>query len=135
MALTKTQINYLERKLERIMSEKITKYRKEIGASVRTTELLKDRLNQGVINLISNEEIKEILVKKLEECGYYEPSIHLNELVPKHMYEAVKDEVQNKTDLVNQYTDKLNKIKEKALDSFVLKGVDIETVLAEFEEV
>lgn len=135
MALTKTQINYLTGKLERIISEKITNYRKKIGDGKRLPELIKEGLENGTVKLISQEEIEKKIKDLLETKPYYAPSINLSDLIPKQTYEHLNNLVDRKTEMVNEYTAKLYKIKEKALDSFVLKGVDIETVLAEFEEV
>ena len=135
MALTKTQINYLERKLERIISEKITNYRKKISDGKTLQELIKEGLENGTVKLIPQEEIEKKMKDLIEINHYYLPSLSLSELIPKQTYEHLNNLVDRKTEMVNEYTAKLYKIKEKALDNFVLKGVDIETVLAEFEEV
>ena len=135
MALTKTQINYLERKLERIISEKITNYRKKIGDGKKLPELIKEGLENGTVKLIPQEEIEKKIRDLIEINHYYSPSLSLSELIPKDMYERLNNQIDERVKIINEYTDKLYKIKEKALDSFVLKGVDIETVLAEFEEV
>ena len=135
MALTKTQINYLERKLERIISEKITNYRKKIGDGKKLSELIKEGLENGTVKLIPQEEIEKKMMDLIEINHYYLPSLSLSDLIPKKTYEHLNNQIDERVKIVNEYTDKLYKIKEKALDSFVLKGVDIETVLAEFEEV
>lgn len=135
MALTKTQINYLERKLERIISEKITNYRKKIGDEKRLPELIKEGLENGAVKLISQEEIEKKMKDLLEKNPYHLSSLNLSELIPKDMYERLNNQINERVKIINEYTNKLYKIKEKALDSFVFEGVDIETVLAEFEEV
>lgn len=135
MALTKTQINYLTGKIERIISEKIKNYRKKIGDGKRLTDLIKEGLENGTVKLKPQEEMEKMVKEMLKTNPYYTPSISLSDLIPKDLYEHLNHMIDRKTEMVNEYTDKLYKIKEKALDSFVLKGVDIETVLAEFEEV
>ena len=59
MALTKTQISYLESKLDRTVDEKITDFKKSFGTDTKQN-LIVEGLKDGSIKIISETEIIKI---------------------------------------------------------------------------
>ena len=134
--LTKTQINYLENKLDRAVGEKIDAFRKQIGEGQNTDRTLVDEIVAGNIKLLPKSE----LIKKLKEktsgnSYYYNTSLYVNEMVSQEDKERVEKEVRNRETKVNEFREKLYKAKQNALDSIVLDGVDVETALAELDKI
>lgn len=134
--LTKTQINYLENKLDRAVGEKIDAFRKQIGEGQNTDKTLVDEIVAGNIKLLPKSE----LIKKLKEktsgnSYYYNTSLYVNEMVSEEDKERVEKEVRNRESKVNDFRDKLYKAKQNALDKIVLEGVDVETALAELDKI
>jgi hypothetical protein len=135
MALTKTQIDYLTNRLDRIINEKIRNYRKRIGDEKRLPELIKEGLENDSITLKSKEEIAQMVIEILNRNYGYLESIMISQLIQNSDYRSICDQMNIKTEMVNEYTKKLYEAKDKALDKFVLNLVDIETAIKEFEEV
>jgi hypothetical protein len=134
--LTKTQINYLENKLDRAVGEKIDAFKKQIGEGQNTDRTLVDEIVAGNIKLLPKSE----LIKKLKEktsgnSYYYNTSLYVNEMVSQEDKERVEKEVRNRETKVNEFREKLYKAKQNALDSIVLDGVDVETALAELDKI
>ena len=61
--LTKTQINYLESKLDRAVNAKVDKFRKELGEGNNSDKVLVNEIIAGNIKLLPKSEI----IKKLKE--------------------------------------------------------------------
>ena len=135
MALTKTQIDYLTNRLDRIINEKIRNYRKRIGDEKRLPELIKEGLENDSITLKSKEEIAQMVIEILNRNHGYLESIMISQLIQNADYRSICDQMNIKAEMVNEYTKKLYEAKDKALDKFVLNLVDIETAIKEFEEV
>ena len=134
--LTKTQINYLENKLDRAVGEKIDAFRKQIGEGQNTDKTLVDEIVAGNIKLLPKSE----LIKKLKEktsgnTYYYNTSLYVNEMVSEEDKERIEKEVRNRENKVNDFREKLYKAKQNALDKIVLEGVDVETALAELDKI
>ena len=136
MALTKTQINYLENKLDRAVGEKIDAFRKQIGEGQNTDKTLVDEIVAGNIKLLPKSElIKKLKEKTSNNSYYYNTSLYVNEMVSEEDKERVEKEVRNRENKVNDFREKLYKAKQNALDSIVLDGVDVETALAELDKI
>lgn len=130
MALTKTQINYLKEKVYRIVNKKIADYSKELKANQSVEEIVQERLKNKEIKVISQKQLCELILK---DNSYYR-SFGLSSLIVAEDYNKVLEEKDRRNKLLNEYTKKLYEIQENALDEFVLKGVDIETILTKLEE-
>jgi len=137
MALTKTQINYLENKLDRAVSNKVDAFKKQIGEGQSTDRTLIEEIVAGNIKLLSQKEIIKKLKEKISCSGgyYYNYSLYVNEMVSEQDKERVDKEVRERENKINDYRDRLYKAKQNALDSIVLDGVDVETALAELNAV
>ena len=135
--LTKTQINYLESKLDRAVNDKVEKFRKELGEGNHSDKVLVNELVAGNIKLLPKSE----LIKKLKEkadCNggyYYNISLYVNEMVSQEDKERVEKEFKARETKINEFRDKLYKARQNALDSIVLDGVDVETALAELDNI
>jgi len=134
--LTKTQINYLENKLDRAVGEKIDAFRKQIGEGQNTDKTLVDEIVAGNIKLLPKSElIKKLKEKTSNNSYYYNTSLYVNEMVSEEDKERVEKEVRNRENKVNDFREKLYKAKQNALDKIVLEGVDVETALAELDKI
>jgi len=134
--LTKTQINYLENKLDRAVGEKIDAFRKQIGEGQNTDRTLVDEIVAGNIKLLPKSElIKKLKEKTSNNSYYYNTSLYVNEMVSEEDKERVEKEVRNRENKVNDFREKLYKAKQNALDKIVLEGVDVETALAELDKI
>ena len=125
--LTKTQINYLESKLDRAVNDKVDKFRKE----------LVNEIIAGNIKLLPKSEIIKKLKEKANYNGgyYYNISLYVNEMVSQEDKERVEKEFNERETKINEFRDKLYKAKQNALDNIVLNGVDVETALAELDNI
>jgi hypothetical protein len=136
MALTKTQINYLENKLDRAVSDRVDKFKKELGEGQSLDRVLVDEIVAGNIKLLSKSEIIKKLKEKVNYNGYYyNTSLYVNEMVSQEDKERIEKEVNSRDKKINDFRDRLYKAKQNALDSIVLDGVDVETALAELNAV
>ena len=135
MAITKTQIDYLTNRLDRIVNEKIRNYREKIGDDKKLEVIIKEGLENDSINLKSKEEITQMIIEILNRNYGYLQSVPISELIQISDYRSIREQMDVKEIMVKEYTRKLYEAKDKTLDKFVLNPVDIETLLAEFEEV
>jgi hypothetical protein len=136
MALTKTQINYLQNKLERVVSERITQFKKDLKDEDTLEKAILKRVKSGEIKLLPPEEIIKIISKTIENKNYYyTSSFQLEELISTKDYNKVKAIVDKTKERIDTYSYELSKAKDNALDKFVLGGVDIDTALAELDKV
>ena len=135
--LTKTQINYLESKLDRAVNDKVNKLRKELGEGGSLDKAIINELMVGNVKLLPKSEI----IKKLKEKtnyngGYsYNMILYVNEMVSQEDKERVEKEFNERKTKINEFIERLNKAKQNALDSIVLNGVDVETALAELDNI
>ena len=133
--LSRTQINYLEDKLRRVVEDKVSDFRKSFSNESKQDLILKG-LNDGSIKMISEKEI----IKYFNDCKgggyyYYTPNINLTELVDKKDVERIEKIVKTREDKINDYSFKLRNAQQNALDKIVLEGVDVETALAELDKI
>ena len=136
MGLTKTQINYLENKLDRAVSDKVDKFKQELGEGKSSDKVIADRLQSGEIKLLPSKEIlKKIREKASNNSYYYNTNLYVNELISNEDREKIEAEVRSRDKKINDYRDKLYKAKTNALDKIVLEGVDVETALAELDNI
>ena len=135
--LTKTQINYLESKLNRAVDDKVVKFRKELGESNSSDKVLVNEIVSGNIKLLPKSELIKKLKEKANYNGVYYRNILLSvdEMVSQEDRERVEKEVNERETKINEFREKLYIAKQNALDSIVLDGVDVETALAELDNV
>lgn len=134
MALTKTQINYLENKLNRVVDEKKNQFVKDLGSTSLDQEVLK-RLQTGKIKLLSKNELLSVFEERISKNNYYHSSFYIYELISKADKEEIETSIKARQELVNNYYNKLNAVKGNILDKIVLEGVDVDTALAELENI
>ena len=136
MALTKTQINYLSDKLQRAVSDKISDYSAKIGTTEFGKELL-EQLKTGKVKLLPKADLLKAIESSCKSSYgyYYNPSISIRELVSEDDCKTIDKIVEDNKNKVSDYTDKLNKAKQDALDKIVLEGVDFETAMAELDNI
>ena len=132
--LSRTQINYLEDKLNRVVREKVGTFRKSFTNESKQDLILKG-LQDGSIKMISEKEIIKYFVESKGGGYYYTPSINLTELVNEKDVERVEKIVKTREDKINDYSDKLKNAQQNALDKIVLEGVDVETAIAELNKI
>lgn len=136
MALTKTQINYLENKLARAVDNKVDEFRKQLGEGKSSDRVIIDKLVAGEIKLLSSKElIKKLKEKNSNNSYYYNQNLYVNEMVSEQDKERIESEVSQREQKVNDFREKLYKAKQNALDKIVLEGVDVETALAELNAI
>jgi hypothetical protein len=136
MALTKTQINYLQNKLERVVSERITQFKKDLKDEDTLEKAILKRVESGEIKLLPSEDIIKLISKTVKNKNYYyTSSFQLEELISTKDLNKVKAIVDKNQERINTYSYELSKAKDNALDKFVLGGVDIDTALAELDKV
>ena len=135
--LTKTQINYLESKLDRAVNAKVDKFRKELVEGNNSDKVLVNEIIAGNIKLLPKSELIKKLKEKANYNGgyYYNVSLYVNEMVSQEDKERVEKEFNERETKINEFRDKLYKAKQNALDSIVLDGVDVETALAELDKI
>lgn len=135
--LTKTQINYLESKLNRAVEDKVDKFRKELGESNSSDKVLVNEIVAGNIKLLPKSELIKKLKEKANYSGVYYRNLLLSvdEMVSQEDREQVEKEVNERETKINEFREKLYIAKQNALDSIVLDGVDVETALAELDNV
>lgn len=136
MALTKTQISYLEEKLDRVVSEKSTAFKNEVG-DTNLPKAISERLSDGSIKLLSEADIVKVIADKIPHTytyGYH-TSVEIEYLINEKDLNKLKKELDDKSEKIRDYNTKLHKAKQDALDKIVLDGVDIETALALLDSV
>ena len=132
--LSRTQINYLEDKLRRVVEDKVSDFRKSFTNESKQDLILKG-LQDGSIKMISEKEIIKFFEENKGGSYYYTPNINLTELVSQKDVERVEKIVKTREDKINDYSDKLRKAQQNALDKIVLEGVDVETAIAELNKI
>jgi hypothetical protein len=136
MGLTKTQINYLEDKLDRAVNDKVDKFKKQLGEGKSSDRVLVDEIVAGNIQILSQKElIKKLKEKTSNNSYYYNTNLYVTEIVADEDRERIEQEVRERDNKINDYRDKLYTAKQNALDSIVLNGVDVETALAELDKI
>lgn len=137
MALTKTQINYLENKLDRVSADRLDEFKKSLGSCNKTVEqVILDRLNNGSVKLLSKSQIIEKFNKQLEGAySYYSISMRIRDMISKEDEENIEREVQADEDKIQKFKNKLQDAKQNALDKIVLEGVDVETAINELKNI
>lgn len=135
--LTKTQINYLESKLDRAVNDKVNKLRKELGEGGSLDKAIINELVVGNVKLLPKSEIIKKLKEKINYNGGYSYNmiLYVNEMVSQEDKERVEKEFNERKTKINEFIERLNKAKQNALDSIVLNGVDVETALAELDNI
>ena len=136
MALTKTQINYLSDKLQRAVNDKISDYSAKVGTTEFGKELL-TQLKSGKVKLLPKADLLKAIESSFKTSYgyYYNPSINIRELISAEDCETIDKIVDENKNKVNDYSEKLYKAKQDALDKIVLEGVDFETAIAELNKV
>lgn len=135
MAITKTQIYYLENKLGRECSERIEKFKKSLGVGKSFEEIIIDKIRNNEVVCLTSEQIVNKLIDKIENNSTYYHSLKLEDIINEKSLEAVNNEYKVMQDKINEYSDKMYKAKQRALDSIVLEGVDVETAFKEFDNI
>ena len=134
MALTKTQISYLEEKLSRVVSEKSTAFKNEIG-DTNLPKVISERLSDGSIKLLSEADIVKVIADRIPYSFGYHTSVEVEYLINKKDLNKLKKELDDRSEKIRDYNTKLQKAKQDALDKIVLDGVDVETALALLDNV
>lgn len=133
--LTKTQINYLENKLDRAVTEKVDKFKSELGNKTLDV-IIVEELAKGNIELLPKEEVIAFLKQVVKSKSYYYSiSVAIQDLINEDDKNRLDNEVKGRDTKLQDYRDKLSKAKQNALDSIVLNGVDVEVALAELDKV
>ena len=134
--LTKTQINYLENKLNRVVNDKVQEFKNGIGEGENSDKVIIDELVAGNIKLLPKTEIIKILKTKRTSSGYYRNiSLYVNERISQEDKERIENEVNSRDNKIIEFRDKLNKAKTNVLDKIVLEGIDVETAIAELNKI
>lgn len=134
--LTKTQIYYLENKLNRVVNDKVQEFKNGIGEGENSDKVIIDELVAGNIKLLPKTEIIKILKTKRTSSGYYRNiSLYVNEIISQEDKERIENEVNSRDNKINEFRDKLNKAKTNVLDKIVLEGIDVETAIAELNKI
>lgn len=137
MALTKTQINYLENKLERVAQEKIQEFKQQFTPDNSLSHEIAEQIIKGKVKLISTSAIKDLVKNSIQNSnGYwYSFSISIEKLISEEDKEKIEAIRNANADKVNEYTDKVRTVKQNALDKIVLEGVDFETAIKELSKI
>lgn len=134
--LSRTQINYLEDKLNRVVDQKVKDFKQSLGENKSFSDLIMEELNAGKIKFIPSEEILNFFNKdRGMGTYYYNPSIRLDELISEKDKNRISNIVSEKEGKINDYQIKLRDAKQNALDKIVLEGVDVETAMAELNKI
>lgn len=125
MKITKTQINYLDNRLDDIMRQKITDFKKKFPEQTTTQkwEDIYKGIKAGKISMFSLEEFMSNV------RGWCSPDI-------KDMFDLSKYEnaAKEQEDLINDYSDRLRKAKTEIMDKVVLSDLMIEEAVEEFKK-
>ena len=137
MALTKTQINYLENKLSRVVDERVETYRKELGEGKSADRVIAEKVVSGEIKLLTAKELVKRLTKQVQERNsyYYNYSMNVCDMVSNEDRERIANEVNERDTKINDFRNKLRDAKQNALDKIVLEGVDVELAIKELNNI
>lgn len=135
MALTKTQIGYLQDKLQREVTKKIENFKKSLGEEKNIAQAILDEVKAGKVKLLANKDLIEVLEEGINRYHYYNPSFYITDLVSEKDKNRIQKELDEREQKIADFTDKLEKAKQNALDKIVLEGVDVETAMAILNEI
>ena len=135
MALTKTQINYLADKLSRTVEDKVVEFKKSLKQEENFDTVLVGLLEEGKIKLLPKSELIKVFKAKAKSGYYYNASVYLKELIDADTIEALEKERNQNSNKVQEYRNKLELAKTNALDKIVLEGIDVETAIAELNNI
>lgn len=125
MKITKTQINYLDNRLDDIMRQKITDFKKKFPEQTFTQkwEEIYKGIKAGKVSMLSLKEFMSNIK------GWCSPDI-------KDMFDLSKYEnaAKEQEELINEYSDKLRKAKTEIMDKVVLSDLMIEEAVEEFKK-
>ena len=134
--LTKTQINYLENKLQRVVDDKVQEFKKELGEGESLAKAVVKELKAGTVKIMSKSELVKLFDEKVNSSySYYHPSFYIEDLIATADRERIEDEVSSRDKKINEFRDRLIKAKTNALDKIVLEGVDVESAIAELNNI
>lgn len=134
--LTKTQINYLENKLERAVSDKIDDFKKNLGEGTTLGQEILKRIKAGEVKFISDKDLIKLFEDKIYgSYSWYNPTVAFNELISQADQDKIQKDLDKRADKINKYSMKLSSAKQNALDKIVLEGVAVEVALAELDKV
>ena len=134
--LTKTQINYLENKLNRAVSDKIENFKKELGEGTTLGKEILKRVKAGEVKFISDKDIIKLFDDKLNNgYSWYNPTASFDELISQSDRDKIQKDLDKRETKINEYSNKLYLAKQNALDKIVLEGVAVEIALAELDKV
>ena len=125
MKITKTQINYLDKRLDDIMRQKIKDFTKKFPKQTyeqKWENIYKD-IKSGKVSMLS---LKEFMSRVKSWC-----SPDINDLYDLSKYD---DAAKEQEDTINEYSDKLRKAKTEIMDKVVLSDLMIEEAVAEFKK-
>ena len=125
MKITKTQINYLDNRLDDIMRQKIADFKKKFPEQT-TTQKWEDIYKGIKAGKISMFSLKEFMSNVKGWCS---PDI-------KDMFDLSKYEnaAKEQEELINDYSDRLRKAKTEIMDKVVLSDLMIEEAVEEFKK-
>lgn len=125
MKITKTQIDYLDRRLSDILRDKVKAFEKAVPEETNEERWGKiyDGIKSGKIKMYSKREVMA------HESNWCTPS--LNTLFDLSSVEDANKDIQK---LHNEYEDKLRKAKTEIMDKVVLSDLMIEEAVAEFKK-
>ena len=135
MALTKTQINYLADKLSRTVEDKVVEFKKSLKQEENFDTVLVGLLEEGKIKLLPKSELIKVFKAKAKSGYYYNASVQLKELIDADTIESLEKERNQNSNKVQEYRNKLELAKTNALDKIVLEGIDVETAIAELNNI
>ena len=138
MALTKTQINYLENKLSRVVDERVETYRKELGEGKSADRVIAEKIASGEIKLVTTKELVKKITKHVQDRNhyyYYNYSMNICDMVSDEDKEKVTNEVSERDTKINDFSNKLRDAKQNTLDKIVLEGVDVELAIKELNNI
>lgn len=139
MGLTRTQVNYLQDKLQREVSKRIDDFKAKLGKEKTVAQAILEEVQAGKVKLLTGKDLMKVLddtINKERGYGYYSnPSFYITDIIPEKDKERIEKELDKRGDKIREFTDKLEKVKQNALDKIVLEGVDVETALAMLDNV
>lgn len=137
MALTKTQINYLENKLDRVVAEKIAEYKKQADSNDSFSMFVFKSIQNGKAKLLSNSDLLKVIKEQVNNTTYYysQTSIAVENMIEPKQREKLSKEYDEKKAKSEDFSNRIRKAERQALDRIVLEGIDVETALAELDKI